>query len=269
MMELDNRIKTGVVEALVRAGAWEVRITSAHNKAFSKVAAKRHPKAIWQQCRSIVVFNIASPAWVNNIYFGPRRHQVDTETHLTMYGPDTFSENFALRRMTDLISSPIKQAGIDFLREAACQARNAGFLPLKIAAVTSGLAVYGRSGISLHPELGSKMTLAAILTDAILEPDNPLEDFNPCEKCRACVQACPGGAYSQDGFYPQNWNREKCQTGRELLEAQSIYCHSCRAVCPAGTIKDEDLFGIKAANAHHVEKLGKSGFPKFTLHKID
>ena len=108
---------------------------------------------------------------------------------------------------------------------------------------------FGRSGIILHPVLGSRLCLATILTDAQLEPDPKRESFNPCENCAACVNACPASAYDKDKFYPESWTRETCLAKRAQIEEEGLYCHNCFAACPAGTIADEDLLTIKEARS--------------------
>jgi epoxyqueuosine reductase QueG len=105
------------------------------------------------------------------------------------------------------------------------------------------------------------MTLGALLTDADLVPDAPLKDYAPCGHCRACVEACPAKAFSPEGRYPSNWSREKCLEGREAMEKEGLYCHTCRAVCPAGSLSDEDLFVVRTTRNHHEEALGRRGNP--------
>lgn len=256
----DHELKKEVNETLLSAGAWEAAVVAPDHQEFQRVVENRHPLSIWPECKSIIVFAIASPAWVNNVYLGPRRRQMDAETRLSQYAPGVFSENHALRRLTDLVGMPVFQAGLDFLRNQGIQSRRGAFIPLKIAAVASGLTVYGRSGITVHPELGSRLTLGAILTEADLPPDKPLEDFHPCEHCHACTQACPGQAFETKKMYPENWDREKCTAAREVLATENIYCHSCRSVCPAGSLSDEELFGVAFASAHH-EKILKRARP--------
>ena len=120
---------------------------------------------------------------------------------------------------------------------------------LKLAAFEAGIGVYGRSGVLIHPVLGSRMALSAIMTDAVLEPDGRLESFEPCKNCDLCIKMCPAEAYDPAKSYPHSWSRETCAPKRAEIEKSGLYCHNCFAVCPAGKLEDEELFCSKEAKS--------------------
>ncbi|MBU0477840.1 hypothetical protein KKC91_04650 [bacterium] len=70
------------------------------------------------------------------------------------------------------------------------------FFQLKIAGVCAGLGEIGYSGMFLSPEFGPRQMLAAIITDAPLDPD-PLFKGKLCDMCMACVKECPANAISE------------------------------------------------------------------------
>jgi epoxyqueuosine reductase QueG len=72
-----------------------------------------------------------------------------------------------------------------------------GELSLKHAAVAAGLAVWGRSRLVINPVWGPRVRYGAVVTEARLSPDTPLE-MEFCTDCDICVQACPAGALSMD-----------------------------------------------------------------------
>lgn len=75
-----------------------------------------------------------------------------------------------------------------------------GLLSLKHAAVAAGLGAFGRSGQVYHPQYGSRLRLAAVVTDAALPPD-PVNDALPCPpRCNACQKACPPQAFKEGQF---------------------------------------------------------------------
>ena len=92
----------------------------------------------------------------------------------------------------------------------------------KLCAYEAGIGVYGRSGLIHHPELGNRLTIGVILTEAVLEPDGQLLDYEPCSRCRVCVAGCPGEAYGPDGDYHTGWSEERCLSSR----ATGIACGS-------------------------------------------
>jgi epoxyqueuosine reductase QueG len=79
------------------------------------------------------------------------------------------------------------------------QTRAAGFLSLKHAAVSCGMGKIGKNNLLLTPEFGPHQRLCAIITEAELEPD-PRQDFDFCKGCNKCLEACPSGALTPDGY---------------------------------------------------------------------
>jgi epoxyqueuosine reductase QueG len=142
--------------------------------------------------------------------------------------------------------------------------RFAGFLSLKHAAVSCGMGEIGKNNLLLTPEFGPHQRLCAIVTEAELEPD-PRQDFDLCKGCNKCVEACPSGALTPDGYdvdpcfmywsfgfkrqLPSRfWQwpgfirmiRQHLKKRDFLLEFSQIYitdvdfCIECMRACPAG-----------------------------------
>jgi epoxyqueuosine reductase len=76
------------------------------------------------------------------------------------------------------------------------------YLPLKTLAVRSGLALYGRNNITYIPKYGSFYRLTAFYSDH----DSPIDYWQEkkalplCERCKACINACPTKAIREDRF---------------------------------------------------------------------
>jgi epoxyqueuosine reductase len=72
---------------------------------------------------------------------------------------------------------------------------------LKLLAVRSGLASYGRNNITYVDGMGSFLMHAAYVTDAKL-PDEwtDLRLMPACENCRVCLECCPTGAIREEEF---------------------------------------------------------------------
>jgi len=67
---------------------------------------------------------------------------------------------------------------------------------LRIAAYLSGLGEIGFSKVFLTPQFGPRQRLGIVITEAELEPDPIYDGPQLCDRCMACVNACPVGARS-------------------------------------------------------------------------
>ena len=117
-------------------------------------------------------------------------------------------------------------------------------LPVKLLAVHSGLARYGRNNIAYIDGWGSFFRLKAFFSDIPCIEDNwqEVRMMEFCNKCVACINKCPTGAIHQDRFLI---SAEKCLTffneksdnfPRWVNPAWHncfIGCMICQDVCPA------------------------------------
>ncbi len=69
---------------------------------------------------------------------------------------------------------------------------------LRIAAYLCGLGEIGFSKMFLSPQFGPRCRVGIIMTDVELEPDPIYDGPQLCNRCMACVKACPGQVFPTD-----------------------------------------------------------------------
>ena len=116
-----------------------------------------------------------------------------------------------------------------------------GVFSLKIPPFLAGIGWIGRNNLLITPDLGPRIRLGAILTDAPLpvSSEKPLDDN--CGDCTACVEICPAGALTGRIFDPEKKRRDrldiaKCIAYRREREKEqgAFVCGLCMYICPYG-----------------------------------
>jgi epoxyqueuosine reductase len=93
--------------------------------------------------------------------------------------------------------------------------------------VQAGLGWRGRSSLLVNPQFGARVRYVSLLTNMPLKPDKPIE--NKCGKCSACIENCPAGAITPEGY-----NLEKCHNLLKHFAKTlhvSLICGVCQKIC--------------------------------------
>jgi len=116
-------------------------------------------------------------------------------------------------------------------------------LSFKLAAYEAGIGVFGRPSILITPEYGPRVIFRAVLTNASIQPDKPLTDFDPCRKCDICIKLCPVNAINEKLPPPTGFNRDRCVQFvykiREKTDRRIMYCGYCYNRCPVGETSEK------------------------------
>ncbi len=157
-------------------------------------------------------------------------------------------------------------------------------LPLKLLAVCSGMAKYGKNNIAYVEGLGSFARLRAFLSDM---PPGRSEWSEPrvmkaCDKCKACLNECPTGAIAADRF---SVHAERCITffneGSEEFPEwidpawhnSLVGCMRCQLVCPVNKrftkwVEDGEDFN-EAETELILNRVPLDRIPPETVHKLN
>lgn len=116
-------------------------------------------------------------------------------------------------------------------------------------AQSAGLGWFGRHGLLITPEFGSRVRLAAVFTDISNLPNTSenthgwIQDY--CATCGRCIRCCPPKAIRERPIQQKNKlkthiNAEKCFP----FFAQNYGCTICVKECPFSTVGYEKLHKI-------------------------
>lgn len=113
----------------------------------------------------------------------------------------------------------------------------------KALARAAGLGWLGKSLLLVSPEYGPRIRLTSVLTDADLEPDEPMD--NQCGECTSCMDACPADAIKNTRWtnYPETrddalyFDRCRSLLVDDFMKREEIgypVCGVCVKTCPHG-----------------------------------
>lgn len=102
----------------------------------------------------------------------------------------------------------------------------------------TGRGYIGKNGSFIHRTLGSYVAIGLLLTD--LDGGKIGEISESCGNCKACTEACPGGAIDSEGrINPtrcRSWITQKrgdlTEREREIMADWIYGCDVCQRVCP-------------------------------------
>ena len=159
----------------------------------------------------------------------------------------------------------------DYLAPLGFSAVIARTFPHKMLAVHSGLAQYGRNNICYSDEFGSYMQIMTYISDLPCEETawSPLRRMERCDKCRACVAACPTGAIDAERRLV---NSDRCITVvnefpggfPEWLDKNAhnsiVGCTKCQDSCPANAHNKKNVkIGVEFTEEETTELLNHKG----------
>ena len=165
------------------------------------------------------------------------------------YGPTTeyFFEydklNEKLDKIVTLGASYIQSKGYKAVAQTVSEVSKtetmySSLLPHKTVATRAGIGWIGKNAMLVTKEFGSAVRISAILTNASLQADQPMNESR-CMECMRCKEACPGKAitgvnWSIDSFRDTFFEcrREARRITKERLNIEKTLCGKCVFVCP-------------------------------------
>jgi epoxyqueuosine reductase len=227
MLSKENPINGGVIkQKAIAKGAALCGIAPVDR--FVDAPEGFHPRDIYPDCKSVVVF--AAPFPVSNLQCASNV-------------PYTFVRNIMveqLDRISFLLAAELEQEGIaaipipsaepyDYWDESRKHGR--GILSLKHSAHLAGLGILGKNTLLINKTYGNMIWLGAVLVSVELTGDT-LDTTEGCPtRCTLCLEQCP--QHALDGkTIAQKLCRERsirCTPGGGWV----LSCNICRKICPS------------------------------------
>lgn len=184
MNDLTKEIKTKALELGFKAvGVTSLdRLTGLPRGWVADVKNLRSPEEILPGTRSVIM--LVLHAWDKAFYM-----QIDSPLWKG-YRLHTPEENIEGYYLIYQISQAKAWPLAWFIRERGFNAVVTESIPMKATAIQCGLGHQGKNTLVLHPKLGPRIGLMAILTDAELLADAPFKG-DLCGDCERCIKACP------------------------------------------------------------------------------
>jgi epoxyqueuosine reductase len=184
--------------------------------------------AMSRPARSAVIAAVARPLTLANLTWHGERRAIPVPPHYAGY-------HAVPRAIAQKVDELLRPAGFGAAFHEP---------PLKTLATCARLARYGRNNVAYVSGLGSWLQLGACVSDA--PPPDDAEWGEPqvldrCERCSACLRACPTGAIAGDRFVLHTdrcltWHNESDDPFPDWLDPAAHHCAvgclRCQLVCP-------------------------------------
>lgn len=176
-----------------------------------------------------------------------------------------------------LLAEALVDLGAD--RAATRAYVDAGPVPERELASRAGLGWLAKNTMLIHPEIGSYTFVGCVFTDLDLACDRPFQSDH-CGSCRACLDACPTGAFPQpralDARHCISYLTIEHRGDFDAAQAGEIGdwlfgCDVCQEVCPwnskfATPLRIEDLRPRPELMAPDLERVSEMSEADFRRH---
>ena len=166
----------------------------ASREAYEKVEPKADLDVMVKDAKSIVVFGI----WMGDAAIESPSPVVQSQHLMIIYDE---LNRIGLKIARDLEKAGHRAATIPPHLPIEMSDEKKGMIgpvSLRHAAEAAGLGKMGLNRLFISSEIGARVRLGGVVTDAELEPD-PLVAESPCDDCMVCVEACPVAAITEKG----------------------------------------------------------------------
>jgi len=218
-------MEDSIKNILIELGADVCGIANIHR--FHDAPDNFHPKDIYNECKSVIVFAKALPKGIAKV--NPRiiYHHFN---NIVLMELDIIATQAALeieKKFNGIVITIPSDSPYEYWDSEKKEGR--GILSMKHAAVLAGLGTLGKNSLLMNHKYGNMLNIGAILTNLNLVSD-PFANEICIKSCHLCLDNCPVNAIkkgSVDQLLCRNYTYEKNKRGFEVTN-----CNKCRMSCP-------------------------------------
>ncbi|WP_434511129.1 epoxyqueuosine reductase [Desulfitobacterium sp. AusDCA] len=185
-----------------------------------------HPKDIYKDCKSVIVFAKAMPKGLADV--NPRIvYMKATDVNLNELDRLSYSASLEIEKLGG-ISVPVpSDSPYDYWDEDKREGR--GILSMRHAALLAGIGSMGKNTLIINKRFGNMINIGVVLTNLDLKSDLLSEEM--CiASCHLCLDNCP-----QKALNGLTVNQKLCREFTYSNNARGFgvcNCNQCRVICP-------------------------------------
>ncbi|MGD0159638.1 MAG: hypothetical protein ABSB89_05010 [Candidatus Bathyarchaeia archaeon] len=226
-------LREEIEKMALRLGADIFGVASAN--AFDDAPSGHRPRDVLPSAKSVIVLGMKMLDAQTDIIPSEEDYFAASPRQDMFRGHNTFVSQ-ELDRVGYSVARFLEKKGFKAYHQMAStggtdQRYLSGLLSLKHMAVQAGLGVLGYNSLLITQQYGPRVRLVAVVTDAKMQPDSPLNK-NFCKNCpNPCVSSCPAKALKKPGHESDyEINKFACS---QYTSTQPT-CSICLKVCPIG-----------------------------------
>lgn len=186
-----------------------------------------HPKDIYAECKSVVVFAKRVPAASmlsgNRIVYTHVITSALKELDRICFNACCFLDKLGLGAVMIPSDEPYEYWDEE-------KKKGKGILSLKHAGELAGIGVIGKNTLLVNKDLGNLMQLGALLIDEEVEYDPMITESYCHDKCKLCIEGCPEHALDRVTV-----DQAMCRSNVVVKSSRGDWlynCSKCRILCP-------------------------------------
>lgn len=185
-----------------------------------------HPRDIYRDCKSVIVFAKAMPKGL--LHVSPRIvYNKANDTNLNELDRISFLASTEIEKLGAVVVPLPSDSPYEYWDADNLEGR--GLLSMRHAALLAGIGSMGKNTLIIHKKYGNMISIAALLTDLDLSSDPPSKEL--CiPDCQVCLNSCPSKALNGKTVNQKDCREYTYHTNKRGFSV--INCNTCRVSCP-------------------------------------